>query len=983
MTDYQQIVDEIRFALQSEDCELTESLRQAAQDYALACREVNLQLRKVATYLDRGLRSEAIQLAEGPPNLVDVANILNLPEIEQWLDVVAIYDLPKSELLSLGVVEQLNDAMVVDQPLQKLLSKHRRLALIRAPLRMRLAVLRELLLADPETPCWDEDVRTFEKARFNEIQTAAREAQRSGDLAQLRQLQTDLAGTDWLEKPPAKVVNSLRATLADLTKSTARRELDVLAEQLEAAFSELDLAQARKLRAQWNDAKKRAAAPPGDALLQQVAPIIGWVEDEDAREAAEKKYDQLIAQFDRELEGETTVEELDRLAHEVRRLDRELPELLVIRYRNRRDALLLAQSRRHRLQFGSAIAVLLLVVGFVALLVSRQMETAAVGRLAQQIEQLLDKRQYDAARKLLEQRSDISNWDSLSELLTRLETEQQTDRDRSQRLQRELKTASEAHEYRDAISALDRAKLLVSTPEEELALEELRRDWDNRQNKMMATWEKSLREGIQAVTASLVNIDSQLEKSQFDENLNTALNRIAADVARLEAEAQGLRPEFGNQIKLLAARQQELKKLLEGGQLRAKREAELKSRAFVKLDQAEPAAATQQYHDALLAYAEALGEDRTAAQLRQTAGELQFWRAALEWSKTTSGWTEIWPRDAMEVAARTTECNDFLKSCAGAPDAAAVKTYLEQLNALTAREGIAGGATPGLKDKLLRVYSNPLIAKSWCLKTEDGRVFYVAEPMVIPAGKLINFKYYVGYGKDDFDTQKRVKEEDLVSHEATPSPSSKIAEFANGRLNTMPPEQWNEFCRDLAMQILSSEELNAYLKFDLLRRTLEASSEGDVFLREQLAPHLKLLQGAAINPLARWMNPDDPEGKKATSEAAQVLTQFRRLRDLEDAWRTADEARTAFAARLRSPAVMVGWLKPGDEWSCETEWSPEGGQYQLQITFVEPGGSISQWRNVGEVAAGKPQLKSAGQSFLAAGRPVFAIQRPAQSVAGR
>ena len=49
MTDYQQIVDEIRFAIQSEDCELTETLRQAAQDYALACREVNQRLRDGAT----------------------------------------------------------------------------------------------------------------------------------------------------------------------------------------------------------------------------------------------------------------------------------------------------------------------------------------------------------------------------------------------------------------------------------------------------------------------------------------------------------------------------------------------------------------------------------------------------------------------------------------------------------------------------------------------------------------------------------------------------------------------------------------------------------------------------------------------------------------------------------------------------------------------------------------------------------------------
>src|SRR5437899_1266484 len=70
MTNSQETVDQIRSFLQSADQTLTESAKQLAEAYASACQEINTGLRRCAEFLQQGLRSEAIHLAEAEPQQV-------------------------------------------------------------------------------------------------------------------------------------------------------------------------------------------------------------------------------------------------------------------------------------------------------------------------------------------------------------------------------------------------------------------------------------------------------------------------------------------------------------------------------------------------------------------------------------------------------------------------------------------------------------------------------------------------------------------------------------------------------------------------------------------------------------------------------------------------------------------------------------------------------------------------------------------------
>src|SRR5437016_3892765 len=93
MAHSQQIVDEIRSFILSADQTQTDAVKQLAAAYAAAGQEAGNRLRRCADYLQRGLRAEAIQLAEVEPNLLDELSILDFAERDQWEVVCATYGL--------------------------------------------------------------------------------------------------------------------------------------------------------------------------------------------------------------------------------------------------------------------------------------------------------------------------------------------------------------------------------------------------------------------------------------------------------------------------------------------------------------------------------------------------------------------------------------------------------------------------------------------------------------------------------------------------------------------------------------------------------------------------------------------------------------------------------------------------------------------------------------------------------------------------
>ena len=164
MLDYQRIVDDVRSSLYSHNAEGLDFLRAAAADYSVGCDEVNERLRQCGALLRKGLRSEAIQLAEIEPKLLDAVALLDFPERDPWLELANRSGIAPPTSLMLDVAGELNEAYAVEQPLAALLQRHRLLALAHGPLSARIEVLRSLADGDAGNPVWQEDLQRLKRS---------------------------------------------------------------------------------------------------------------------------------------------------------------------------------------------------------------------------------------------------------------------------------------------------------------------------------------------------------------------------------------------------------------------------------------------------------------------------------------------------------------------------------------------------------------------------------------------------------------------------------------------------------------------------------------------------------------------------------------------------------------------------------------------------------------------------------------------------
>ena len=168
MADYQRVVEFLRDIRTAPPGAPSEELRNFAAQYADLCHVANERLRRCSEFLQKALRSEAIHLAEETPNLLDLVAALDLPDPDIWADYCRVNDLPVPEALQMDRANQLQDAYAADQPVAALLDQHRLLALSRAPVAQRLAVLRQIAALDPAGN-WETEQRELERARIAEL----------------------------------------------------------------------------------------------------------------------------------------------------------------------------------------------------------------------------------------------------------------------------------------------------------------------------------------------------------------------------------------------------------------------------------------------------------------------------------------------------------------------------------------------------------------------------------------------------------------------------------------------------------------------------------------------------------------------------------------------------------------------------------------------------------------------------------------------
>lgn len=370
MPDPRRIIDEIRFSLQTEVYEATPELKELASDFAAECREVNSRLRRCGEFLKQDLRSEALQFADAEPKLLDLVAILDFPERANWDALVKLCDLPRPEPLLLDVAEELNGAYAAVQPLERLLERHRLLALRRAPLRQRLEVMKKIDNLDAGSVVWDADIRELEKARVRQIEEQATCAAEAGDAAALELLRNELQAASWREPPARRVIEETERIANETTKRSLLAGMADVEIRLAAALEARDVAQCRNLKRQWHALSGSRVFINGEKRSAKSIPALAWLAKVDAREAAERDFRTAVHTLESELDDKyADLEDIRQARYRVEKCDREMPGALAERAAARIRDLEEERRRQYRLRLIAAAVSFFLVIGIIGLLV--------------------------------------------------------------------------------------------------------------------------------------------------------------------------------------------------------------------------------------------------------------------------------------------------------------------------------------------------------------------------------------------------------------------------------------------------------------------------------------------------------------------------------------------------------------------------------------------------------------------------------------
>jgi len=956
LPDIQRIVDEVRFRLQSGDCELTPQLEQLAREYGELCHAINSRLRRCGEFLKQGLRAEAMHLADADPNLLEIFATADFPERVEWDEITALYQLPRAEPLLSEIAEELNEAYALQRPLEKLLDRHRLLALRRAPLNQRLAVMRKLSQADPDSPFWGEDLAEIERARLGEIEAEARAAAARGDAQALSQIAGELSSNEWREAPSPALQQLVR-----------RLALASVAEQLAAAHAAGRMPEARSLREQWQELSARAAPQAVDGLALQVAPALKWIAGEDARSASARQHREALAVLDRRLSSAVSPEELDQARRAVLKHG-DLPEPFVSRLYSRTIELK-RQTRARRQRTAAMIAGLLVAIFGLAAFVGRGILRAdSARRVAQAADQMIEQGNLSQARRLLEQNESLSTSEAYLATQVRLVAAEKKEQERVAAFQGAIERSKSARTSDEADAFLREAdRLTITIDERNLVADQIAR-WKLKAQETTEHQEETFQRRLSEATDALDRLEDMQQRGTASAAFFQLLKSAEETIGELRELTGHVKATLARHADSAESRLAKIKGALVHERDRAELLERLTRESQVFSNQTDPAEQVIRFAELLKKYAAAFPGDPRSRDFTASSAEAILWRGVVAWQQLAGQWKELLPAKVARAKERMAECDAWLREFSRSAAAPAIEEYAAFLKHVVAREqDSSGDETEGVRRKLHNLFSGPLIDNVQVIELKDGKKYYLKQQLDEPEGEKFTFRYLAGF--DGGQRSKAVSKDELKQPHSHEAPQTQICRRLRGIVERAPLAGWNEALVEVAETLRSDRDLDPFLRYYLLLRTLEYARASDAFLETELEKQVADLRDSKISPATKWMDPDDRDVARARRAAGEKVAA---LGDLKAPWRRAKDREERLSARLFETVTPVGWLflDEGRRWRFESGWTPRG---ESSLWVAAGGENAAQWVRIGEAhPKALVSLRSEPARAFQEGRLVFA-----------
>ncbi len=982
MLDYQQIVDTLRIALYSADHDDLGLLRLALADYSAACDQVNQRLNACAAMLRKGLRSEAIRLAEMEPRLLDITALLDFPERNQLSEKCRAYGWSEPPRLLEDIAAQLNEAYSIEQPLAVYLRWHRLLAMARAPLKQRIGVLRKLAELDPANPVWTEDLLIFEKERLRQIQDELGQAARNDDLDAVQGILQELTYAGWMENPPLALQKLAESTQQSLVEKRARRELETLEPQLNAAYCSFDLAQARQLRQRWQENATLCRLSENDPLTQRVQPALAWLAQEDEKQAKQAALQRAIRELEQALDNHKPLWVLERLYYQATREGHELPAELESRYRSRVANLELAADRRRRIVICAVAGASLFLAAIVAFWIIDARKSKRLADECELLEKYVSQKQYQQAEKRIAGYKEdwLRDHPRIIELAERVGEGRRDEQQREERVRTTLKDVSDfVTTYQGEISAdnceeidaklrhstakLDDIANLARTDEEKIEIADLR-------GKLSVFNEK-----IQKLRDDLLLSDI--------ENVEQQIKRLESVVPLSSQECMAFQNELKKFETALAAFEDKhdkastvMKAHIEPYRVRAKQVRDRLASVYEELshvDQLARVIGSVQGFSALLEKycAEKSGSHRAADYQRVLSEQAHWhdkptaWNAfARYWNVDRAGWSHEKAEEAQERISKTVD------ECEGFPEVENLRSLGPHLSCIAARRDEI--------EPLMDWLSIRDLTSLFMLQYKDGKRFYLRyQPPP-------NSKAYKGenciISLQTMAEKRFTPDWEQVVYNG-PAPQNALSAELRKQLRLMRDETWEEtFCQMLrivcekraAQATAKQPPVDPILSLQLLRKLLDVGCRGSYAMSQGFAPWRQKIDDSGVKWLLgmEWVNPDDPEVAGGRKVAEKEIDEFKNWEPLT---KKVLEERRQFLDHRVSFYHWVGFLNiaPDKQWECRLKTNLPSASGELWVFCANPATGKTIVKSVGRLNNGVARLDPAQSDYYACGRPIF------------
>ncbi|WP_164104223.1 coiled-coil domain-containing protein [Candidatus Laterigemmans baculatus] len=954
-------VDQIRQLLDKRDGLSVESMRPLAAAYSEEVTRVNERLRDAAQLLRKGLRSEAIQRASLHPNAIEGAANLDFPEYEDWFEILQFLAIPLPPDLDRDAAEQLNEAIVETQPLNKILKQHRRLAIARAPLAWRLRILRRLAALDLTSSVWEEDLESWEEARLKQIPGELQAAIKAEDTDKVASIVDELADPSWRNTPDPKLVDQARTALRRFAHEAHLERLRVLVPQLHDAFNEFNEAEARRLRDELRSTEKRMTdAIPAD-LAEHAEPALLWLEEIDREANLRQEHAVAVAGFEAALDAHAPASDLQRAFHQATRFDEPLSPELQQRYRVAMEERQLAAKRKTQAVIAGIGAATLLMAAVIGYWQYQSLQERKVAAAHAQLKGLLDAEKLSEAeglwKRIESSQPQIAASTQLAQLASQLTTMLANESSRAAQFADYLEQADAEDPAHIDLSALARAENLAANEEEKASAFRIRRRRSQWESEVTAQHSK-------AVTTAVAEFTRQLDQFESMSASRIETAEIAALIAKLK-HLEATYPRRGSaasgEIDLVRSRAAAMKQAVE----EQRQQMDAIERAHQRVIDAPSLKA---FAEGLEAFARDAPDSPAADEFAQAATEQPLWERALAWNSVAAALSSslsasLTPDQAQSLLERNAELRRDLEQNPAELVAPEWRTRLEEVANRTK-----------VLDELFAELPQTVIAElNTAIDAEKNRYFV--------------YKSYQDRYPEKFDNRNSgTTSIDVVSTESgavageparepittLPEPRSTIrwlSERGQSERNAFLTN-WNQtFLRTIA-ELRSRPDLDGTIKEMLLLHLLEGACKGNPALKELLADELQLLR--ARGEFREQWYVAGPANSQLDPEIEQKV-----VAALSSAYRTDPSSLRELHTLAERRYRWIGFLTRDSSGSIDAHVkdAPDttGLLLIVRASLSDPGRVT--WVPVGTWESDQPKLDRTSAD-LTAGRPLFFLGSP-------